>query len=225
VGCLSFWTKQAREKEAFLCLGDIDANYKLLSCRADQSIQEQNKFPDIFPGPDCPFRVGVEVTDAITSNEGQFRSFWDAHYGKGETVQTMMADKAKHYPSLSASVIETNSAKIGVPNNGGTSDSVFLIGLITTAITKKLEILNSTDGHAEVYPSNQLLVYSPFPFEEEDYKKAVGDVKYKIGWRKFDVIFIYSDHSLFRYEGNPMTLVNKYDFSPEQIHKWNLQSL
>jgi hypothetical protein len=208
------------EKAAIATLGYIvNPQYFLLVHRAAGPVQEQNLFPDFFPSPDCPFQVGLEVTQAVSKEDGQFLAWISKNFGKHETTQEMMADKKAHFKKLDAHINEEMGGKIAVQGQGGMFNFSDKINLVSDSLYHKTEILNANDGHSFLFSLNELFIILPFYFQKEDVEEAISKVDVHLFAHKFDkVYFLYMDE-LFIFVGYPLKFSEAFRLSPDVIKK------
>ncbi len=204
------------ERYAQACLSVIvDPRYKDLVHRADGPKEEAPLFPDFLPVEGGAFQVGLEVTWAETDGMGQENKFLSAEFGKGMAAEQMNQDKQKRFKTLKGTAVEVPAEgdKSGVffDDGSGLNSMSFYEGQVREAIKKKTAILNSADGHTQLFASNELFVQMPFSFRDGDISDILSISKQEIASlsRKFDKTYLSYYNGLWL--ANPeMEIIRKW---------------
>ncbi len=195
---------------------NFDSNYSekyaLLSLQA--------LFPDRYVGMskgECPDwydeskNTGVEVTRALSPEEGYYYSYWNRNYRKSkDEINKKNLIKFEQNSHWDNGIL--NYVTRDLPNSSKTIET------ICDAIKKKLELLN---GNYTKFKTNELYVFSSDDICEEDIKSIVSqyDVISDEYQTSFDTVFINTIEDLWKYERNPRK-IDKYNFSDEDLRSF-----
>lgn len=161
-------------------------------------IDEKYIYLDSLESPDFQDNknklIGLEVTRAITSNEGKFTYFLNDSLGKKikkpdlmERAQRMGLNPYIHQEDGFTAYSETEGLK----------DTKGMMKTVSDSIKEKLTKLNN---NYETFKSNELFVFLNFTYELYDIRHIINFIDindYKI---KFDKIYMYNNINLYEYK-------------------------
>lgn len=191
----NYYERYARNLLSFV----VDDRYSSLFHRADGLEKDKSKFPDFIP-TSKDFDVGFEVTRCLGENEGQYDRWVAENCGQGKTLAQIEESKQKHFKSLTnAHAEERFEAVVFTKDEGGLSDveKTKNIDGLKRVIRRKLEILNSKDGHSQTFGKNELFVFINDFVGQSDIKRIVGDFDFAGYALSFDEIFLMNLEKLF----------------------------
>lgn len=198
-----------RYTRAILGLSE-DKRFFSLAHRADGELVKKSFFPDFIPpSADSQFQVGLEVTRAYTEEQGLENAWIDKNFGKQKTAYEINEDRKTFGSRLKAEAKTING--ITYIDDRGMFNYEDRVSQVKESIKRKLNLLNSSDGHAETFSSNRLFIYQPFGLlrysldELHKYQESFKTPK------KFDVIYLFymDELSVLSFENNPVIRIVK----------------
>lgn len=188
------YNKSYYEFFAKYCLGYvIKKDYLSLLHTDDGKKGKVDTFPDFVSPIGNNFVLGLEVTRALSVEDGCNGALIAKDFGKGLTNEEICEDQSKHFKRSKVQIHHLN--KINFTFEYVSYDKQ--ANEVCKSIDKKLRILNCQDKHVKVLKRNELFIFAKCDFCEKylssflEYQK---NASYKI---KFDTIFVKAEDILY----------------------------
>lgn len=189
--------KYSEEYYEFLakyCLGyEVDKEYLSLNHTKDGQKGKVDTFPDFSSSNNSNISLGLEVTSALSNEDGCERALLAKDFGKNKTPEEIFEDRSEHFKRAKTPIQQCCGVSYLVRYMSEDKEAQE----VCKSIGKKLSILNCNDSHALVFKRNELFIFAEWTFGSENLQLFLlcqANSSYRL---KFDTIYIKTDGVLY----------------------------